>query len=76
MNKISKKGAQQIKLGKPEQERGIVWVCVCVWACVCVGMDARGEVFQAEETAGAKALRWECAPCAGGAAGKPGVGGG
>ena len=43
---------------------------------VCVGMDARGEVFQAEETAGAKALRWACAPCAGGAAGKPGVGGG
>ena len=47
---------------------------MCVCERVCAGIDARGEVFQAEETAGAKALRWECAPCAGGAAGKPGVG--
>lgn len=32
--------------------------------------------FHAEETAGAKALRLECAQCVGGAAGKPGGGGG
>ena len=37
--------------------------------------DIWARTFHAEGTAGAKALRLECAQCVGGAAGKPGDGG-